>query len=294
MRRNPRRFAAGWFVTISLFPLGPVVVATDEPRPVAKADRMAAIVAAVRAEEAKYRDIEYVARIVVRDMKRKDAADPAEVTTQATRRVVLQGDRIYFRNESFERVLADKRHLEEVSAYDGERTRTVVAGNCVNIHLGRFEHPDVYPAHTLPLAHYRVNFPLSVYLSGTEAIHAHPKYPRFVGESGSIYEFTKVVTHFEGEEKVDGLRCVKIRVDRWSYSRSPASLQYLWLAPERNYLCVKENPDEVHARCASPSCARWRPGSGSPGRSRSSTTISKPCNRRSRSFATARRRSSRR
>ena len=92
-------------------------------------------------------------------------------------------------------------------------------GNCVNIHLGRFEHPDIYPAHSLPLAHYHVNFPLSAYLSGTEAIHAHPKYPRFNREGGSVYEFTKVEAHFEGEEMIDGLRCVKIRVDRWHYSK---------------------------------------------------------------------------
>ena len=81
-------------------------------------------------------------------------------------------------------------------------TRTVVAGSCVNIHLGRFEHPDVYPAHTLNLAHYRVNFPLSAYLAGTGAIHAHPKYPRFNRESGSVYEFTRVEACFEGEEVV--------------------------------------------------------------------------------------------
>jgi hypothetical protein len=241
MRLIRRRWPAGSLLVAGLFQLASGSVVADGPQPVAKIDRLAAIVAAVRAEEAKYRDIDYAARIVVRDLKRKDPIDPTDVTTQATRRVVLQGDRIYFRNVSFDRVLTIRRRHEEVSAYDGERTRTVVAGNCVNIHLSRFEHPDVYPAHSLPLAHYRVNVPLSVYLSGSEAIHAHPKYPWFVRESGSIYEFTKVVTHFEGEEKVDGLLCMKIRVDRWSHSRSPSSPQYLWLAPERNYLCVKED-----------------------------------------------------
>jgi hypothetical protein len=245
MRPIRRPLQAGGALVAGLFQLASAIVVADEPRPLAKGDRMAAIVAAVRAEEAKYRDIEYVARIVIRDVKRNDPVDPADVATQSTRRVVLQGDRIYFRNVSFDRVLATRRRQEEISAYDGERTCTVVAGNGVNIHPGRFERPDVYPAHSLPLAHYRVNVPLSVYLSGTEAIRAHPKYPRFVGESGSIYEFTDVVTHFEGEEKVDGLLCAKIRVDRRGYSRSPSSAQYLWLAPERNYFCVKED-DGAH------------------------------------------------
>ena len=48
------------------------------------------------------------------------------------------------------------------------------------------------------------------------------------------------MTHFEGEEVVDGLRCVKVRVDRWSLLQGRPALQYLWLAPERNYHCVKE------------------------------------------------------
>src|SRR5262249_30173691 len=39
---------------------------------------------------------------------------------------------------------------------------------------------------------------------------------------------------------VDGLRCVKVRVDRWHYSRDVPALQYLWLAAERNFFCVKE------------------------------------------------------
>lgn len=203
-------------------------------------DRMAPIVAEVRAQEARYRDIEYTIKVTTR--KPDPAAPERSVDLQSieTRQVVLQGDRLSFRRDAHDRLLGTKSSREEVSAYDGERTRTVYAGNCVNIHLGRFEHPDVYPAHTLTLAHYRVNFPLSTYLAGTAAIHAHPKYPRFNRESGSVFEFTRVETHFEGEEIVDGLRCAKVRVDRWGYSRDHPQVQYLWLAVERNLFPVKE------------------------------------------------------
>ena len=69
---------------------------------------MAAIVAAVRTEEAKYRDIEYVARIVVRDSRRVAKLDTGEITTFATRRVVLQGKLSYLRYEAFERTPAHK------------------------------------------------------------------------------------------------------------------------------------------------------------------------------------------
>jgi hypothetical protein len=160
---------------------------------------MAAIVAAVRAEEAKYRDIEYVARIVIRDTARKDPADSADVTTLATRRVVFLRDRNYIRYEAFERMPGVKSRRELISAYDGERTRTVATGNCVNIHLGRFIHPEISPAHGLPLAHFQINFPLSVYLSGTEAIHAYQKYPRELVEAGSADVFARVNIQVDGE-----------------------------------------------------------------------------------------------
>ncbi len=198
------------------------------------------VIAALRAEEQKYRDIEYSLKLTTRKADPKAPADPGEVQSQETRRVVLQGDRVWFRGESTSRVFKTDRRRQEFSAYDGERTRSVIAGNSANIHLGRFEHPDVYPAHTVPLIHYRLNFPLSVYLSGGDAIHAHPKYGHFMRESGSVTEFTKVEAHVEGEEQVDGLRCLKIRVSRWYYSKSEPALQHLWLAPERNYLCIKE------------------------------------------------------
>jgi hypothetical protein len=216
------------------------IVAADEPRPVAKGDRMAAIIAALRAEEAKYRNIEYVARIVIRDASRKDSADPSDVTTMATRRVVLQGDRSYFRYQAFERMEGMKGRKEQISAYDGEKTRTVSVGNCANIHLGHFRHPDIYPAHGLPLAHSNINFPLSVYLSGTKAIHSYLRYPRELVEAEPADVFVRVAARFEAEEPLDGLRCLKVRLDRWYRQPDETLTQYLWLAPERNYHCVKE------------------------------------------------------
>jgi beta-lactamase regulating signal transducer with metallopeptidase domain/thiol-disulfide isomerase/thioredoxin len=198
------------------------------------------VIAALRAEEEKYRDIEYSLKLTTRKAEPKAPDGPGEVQSEETRHVVLQGDRVSFRGESTTRLFKTDRRREEFSAYDGERTRSVIAGNSANIHLGRFEHPDVYPAHTVPLIHYRLNFPLSVYLSGGDAIRAHPKYGHFMQESGSVTEFTKVEAHVEGEERVDGLRCLKIRVSRWYYSKDVPVLQHLWLAPERNYLCIKE------------------------------------------------------
>ena len=102
--------------------------------------------------------------------------------------------------------------------------------------------PGLVPAHSLPLAHNGINFPLSIYLSGTAAIHAYLRDPPGLVDSVPWQTFRKVETHFEGEEEVDGLRCLKVRVNRWYQPNQPPSTQYLWLAPERNYHCIKEGP----------------------------------------------------
>ncbi len=217
-----------------------VGMAADELAEDAPPNRKAAVIAAVHAQEARYRDVEYVVKITTRTADQGSADRASELTSLETRRVVLQGDRIFFSKREHERVLATKTAREELSAYDGVETRTVVAGNCVNVHVGRHEHPGACPAHSLALAHFLVNLPLSVYLGGTEAIAAHPNFPRFEREFGSVYEFSTVITGLEGEEIVDGLRCVKVRVDRWPYSHREPSLQHLWLAADRNYFCVKE------------------------------------------------------
>ena len=151
MRRNRHALPNSWLLAAVLFHLGQVGLgAAESSGDDDQENRMAAIVAAVRAAGGE------ISRHRVRreDHDReqpiaKPRIEPSDVTSLETRHVVLQGDRIFLRKDAHERVLATKAHREELSAYDGEQTRTVVAGNCVNIHLGRFEHPDIYPAHSL-------------------------------------------------------------------------------------------------------------------------------------------------
>ena len=84
-----------------------------------------------------------------------------------------------------------------------------------------------------------VNFPLSTLLAGTEAVAQSPKVERLGHESGTIYEFPKVEAHVEGNEKIGDLDCVRVRVDRWHYTRDIPATYLLWLAVERNYICAK-------------------------------------------------------
>ncbi len=72
-------------------------------------DRMAPIVAEVRAQEAKYRDIEYIVKSTIREADPKAPDRPADVTSTETCQVVLQGDRISFKKDAHERVLATRR-----------------------------------------------------------------------------------------------------------------------------------------------------------------------------------------
>ena len=133
------------------------------------------LIAALRAEEAKYRDVDYSLRLTTRNVDPTTGKDRPEIQAQETRRVVLQGNLLWFRGESTTHLFDTVFQRDELAAYDGEHTRTVYAGNSATIHVGRFEHADIYPPHTIPLCHYRVNFPLSVYLSGADAIYAYPK-----------------------------------------------------------------------------------------------------------------------
>src|SRR5262249_7617009 len=116
--------------------------ASPDERPQAgEARALDKLLTALRSEEEKYRDIEYSLRITTRKLDPKAPDGPGEIQSQETRRVVLQGDRVWFRSESTTRVFNTDQRRQEFSAYDGERTRSVIAGNSANIHLGRFEHP---------------------------------------------------------------------------------------------------------------------------------------------------------
>jgi thiol-disulfide isomerase/thioredoxin len=234
------RLVLGLGILLSLSLFTKRLVADEEPKVDRAAERLREIISALEAEEVRFRNIEYSLVITARKFDSKTPDRPAEISTQEERRVVLQGDRVYFRAKATEQTFKTRLQREEISAYDGERTRTVVANNCVNIHLGRFEHPDVYAAHAVPLIHYKVNFPLSAYLRGTEAIHAQPKYGHFVRPSGFPIEFAKAETRLEAEETLDGLRCLKIRCEHWRHPDGKPLVQHVWLCPERNYHCLKE------------------------------------------------------
>ena len=77
---------------------------------------------------------------------------------------VLQGERTYLRRVGNQQVFQTKLLREEVSACDGEQTVPCSLATAPTSTWGGIEHPEIYPPHSLSLMHYKLNFPLSVYL----------------------------------------------------------------------------------------------------------------------------------
>lgn len=81
MRRTDRpAVSVSWFLGLAAL-LGPIApwskASSDDPRDPPRDERMVAIVAAVRAEEARYRDLEYRARIIGRATGQQGQQDSA-------------------------------------------------------------------------------------------------------------------------------------------------------------------------------------------------------------------------
>lgn len=197
---------------------------------------MAMVIDAVQENESRYRNLETTTTLTTE----YGANEYVYTKRVETSHVVRQDELIHYRGTTeFQRDNTPPFRFERWSAFDGERTRSVEAGNSANIHLGRYEASQVYPPHTWAMMPLWVNIPLSVYLQGTEAVAAHPKTRRVPRPAGTVYEMTKVECEYLGEKMLGDIRCHKIRCQRWSRLTSAPQTHILWLAPERNYLCVK-------------------------------------------------------
>ncbi|MGQ0634825.1 MAG: hypothetical protein ACT4QC_09460 [Planctomycetaceae bacterium] len=198
---------------------------------------LATLVEQVHENESRYRNLETIVR------KTKTLATPgnpkgwAITETRETVHTIVQGDLIYCHADKTDFASSgESTTRERVSAYDGEKTRSVEYDNSANIHLGRYESTDVCPPHCWAMIPQRVNFPLSTLLGGTDSFLKDPRVRR-----QSFFEFNRVEITLAGEEVVDGLRCLKVVCRHWSGTdpKGKASTLAMWLAAERNYLCVR-------------------------------------------------------
>ena len=220
---------------------------------------MVEIIRAVIEQEHRYRHLEYVLRreSYFREDQPSGAGSSSEVSVEfdetddpppmeteprivETSRVILDGDRYSFQQDRESRT---KQGLEQLhqreSAFDGERTVSVEHDNSANIHLSRYEPSQMLAPHVWAMQQLLANLPLSVYLQGGEVLESHPKRRRSPRPFGGGYELLATKSEYLGTELVGGLQCHKVRVYQTYRPDSEPMVNDLWLARDRNLLCIK-------------------------------------------------------
>lgn len=208
--------------------------APDDEAAIVRKKALSELAAKIRAEEARYRNLELRLR---RETRIVSAADPkGERSTRLEEAIasVIQGDREW-RRDLRTQIRRDGERVpqEFIAACDGTDTRLVDYAGCATVHKGRNEmtRPPIYLTRTL--LHWGLRHRLSDLIDPAARIRN---------------DFGRAPTEFdsslEGEETIDGLRCLKIKVMARTPERSE-HFETLWLAPERNYLCVRFQDPEM-------------------------------------------------
>jgi hypothetical protein len=120
--------------------------------------------------------------------------------------------------------------LDRRWAFDGKVTRLLDGGNLGNIVQGRKEDENVMRPHMLLLRFMPFQVPLSTYLSGHEAMKAHP------GGHWEANHFLQV--SYRGEEEYKGLRCHRVWITTSIPEKKPYDRWDLLLAEDRNFIPV--------------------------------------------------------
>jgi hypothetical protein len=193
---------------------------------------LADILANVRRNEKAYENIEVVMDSTYDIGDRKPPSKDEVIRSKVRTRFVSQGERFRLErdgsNQDSERTVS----LDRIRAFDGQTTRVLEQKAVGNIARERLQDENFVRPHLLLLRHAHVAVPFSVYLSGHEAIRAHP--------SGRWQPDLTMRVTYEGDERLNGLKCHKVFVDVLLKSGEPHDGRRFWLAEDRNYLPVKE------------------------------------------------------
>lgn len=192
---------------------------------------LADVIAAVRKNEQLYRDIEVVMTTAYDIGDRKpDTKD--EVSRQKMRtRFVSQGEWFRLEREGGSTDTERTASLDRVRAFDGQTTRVFDQKAVGNIAKERLEDECFIRPHLLVMRYSHVAVPFSVYLSGHEAVRAHP--------NGRLGKGITMQITYGGEDVVGGLKCHKVLVKKVLPSGHVHDGEEFWLAADRNYLPVR-------------------------------------------------------
>ncbi len=243
---------------------------TKPPATAASPTTIEEVIARVREQEAVFRDLDVTLKTSWKFHPQPrqprggfDGGPAVMEMIEATLRQVTQGDRLFCsRDEVTSLTSGEKVAAKSLAVHDGTKTVAIDEGNSATVFERRYEPAWFFPPHCWPLFTLEVNFPLSVYLQGTAAMKSHPKVRRFSVERGSVFEFYKVEADLVGEETIDELACIKLKVRRWHRTKDAPETQYLWLAKDRSYHVARcrtawlRNGEEVSGEGAQ--VTRWR------------------------------------
>jgi hypothetical protein len=192
------------------------------------------VVENVRANEQLYENIEVLMHRVYRIAQPRVEFPTQLKFADGRERCVLQDGLIYLKiDRSGEQIGKKPYRQSTLQGFDGEWTRQIHDDAIANLREGRVVDLRIAKVNpfTILLTRAQVFFPLSIFLDGNQSkIKQQPSFRK---------RNTRV--RFEGEEIIDGLPCVKVRIMMWVDGKAPKEdvCWILWLVPGRNYLPVR-------------------------------------------------------
>ena len=201
--------------------------------------RLQTVIAALRENEALYDNLE----VHWHESYRKkyypevEKADVPQSAEMEGRWVCQQG--MFYLNYEGQRTgpSADPRQtgVHVKKGYDGKQTRILELQNGYvrkKIQGPAYDYRAFQP-HLIPLRWARYVVPLATILEGRDAILSHPR-----GRQGNLSQNLFPTASYVGEEKLNGLRCIKISLAHVRNKGTSARRDF-WLAIDRNYLPIK-------------------------------------------------------
>ncbi|MFI4850136.1 MAG: hypothetical protein ACIAZJ_13610 [Gimesia chilikensis] len=146
----------------------------------------------------------------------------------------------------------DGKTLQKFSHYDRDRGLTNderQTGGYGDITHEQVRMENLLRPHML-LSNHGPRVPLSTWLKGTSAVAASPGLPNYDNR-------TAYTTEILGEETVQGLKCIKVQIDRRRNSGKSELRDVLWLARERNLLPVQAETYQLSRSAEIPQSEAW-------------------------------------
>lgn len=146
----------------------------------------------------------------------------------------------------------DGETLQKFSHYDRDRGLTTderQTGGYGDITHKQVRMENLLRPHML-LSNHGPRIPLSTWLKGTAAVAESPGLPNYDNR-------TAYTTEILGEETVQGLKCLKVQIDRRRNSGKSEHRDVLWLARERNLLPVQAATYQLSRSAEIPQSEAW-------------------------------------